>query len=116
MTTDSPLRNRLRAALLDARRARDAETVSTLRTALAALENAEAVPTESVAGALEDAPVGVGAAEAERRVLSEADELAVLDAEIAALHEAGRAYACSVPERAAAAREAARRLGALQKD
>ena len=116
MTTDSPLRSRLRAALVDARRARDAETVSTLRTALAALENAEAVPTGSVAGALEDAPVGVGAAEAERRVLSEADELAVLDAEIAALDEAGRAYACSVPERAAAAREAARRLGALRRD
>ena len=40
MTTDSPLRDRLRAALLTARKARDAETVSTLRTALAALENA----------------------------------------------------------------------------
>jgi hypothetical protein len=114
MTTDSPLRTRLRTALLEARRARDAETVSTLRTALAALENAEAVPAAARAGALEDSPVGAGAAEAERRVLTHDDELAVLDAEIAALDEAGRAYACSAPERAAAAREAARRLAALR--
>jgi hypothetical protein len=115
MTTDSPLRSRLRAALLDARRARDAETVSTIRTALSALENAEAVPTHGTSGgALEDAPTGVGATEAARRVLSDADEVAVLDAEIASLHEAGRAYACSAPERAAAARRAAGALGRLR--
>jgi hypothetical protein len=115
MTTDSPLRSRLRAALLDARRARDAETVSTIRTALSALENAEAVPTHGpTGGALEDAPTGVGATEAARRVLSDADEVAVLDAEIASLHEAGRAYACSAPERAAAARRAAGALGRLR--
>ncbi|NYE37219.1 hypothetical protein F4692_002352 [Nocardioides cavernae] len=116
MTTSSPLRDRIRAALLDARRARDAETVSTLRTALAALENAEAVPTDTSAGAIEDAPVGVGATEARRRVLSDADERALLDAEIASLHEAGRAYACSVPERAVAARRAAQTLAGLRED
>ncbi|KQV72684.1 hypothetical protein ASC64_20270 [Nocardioides sp. Root122] len=114
MTTDSPLRTRLRTALLEARKARDAETVSTLRTALAALENAEAVPTDATAGALEDAPVGVGVTEAARRVLSDAEELAVLEAEIASLQEAGRSYACSVPERAVAARRAAERLSALR--
>lgn len=114
MTTDSPLRTRLRTALLEARRARDAETMSTLRTALAALENAEAVPADAAVGALEEAPVGVGAAEAQRRVLSDADELALLDAEIASLEEAGRAYACSVPERADAARRGAERLAALR--
>ncbi len=110
MTTDSPLRDRLRAALLTARKARDAQTVSTLRTALAALENAEAVPTAVSSGAIEDAPVGVGATEAQRRVLSDADELAVLDGEIASLDEAGRTYADSVPERADAARRAAQTL------
>ncbi|WP_210650245.1 hypothetical protein [Nocardioides sp. SYSU D00065] len=114
MTTDSPLRARLRAALLQARRDRDAETVSTLRTALAALENAEAVPASATAGAIEDAPVGVGASEAQRRVLSDADELAVLDAEIASLLEAVRAYASSVPERAAGADRAADTLRALR--
>jgi uncharacterized protein YqeY len=114
MTTDSPLRTRLRAALLEARRARDAETVSTLRTALAALENAEAVPTAARAGAIEQAPVGAGAAEAARRVLSDADELALLDEEIASLHEAGRVLASAAPERATAVRRAAGVLADLR--
>jgi uncharacterized protein YqeY len=114
MTTDSPLRTRLRAALLEARRARDVHVVSALRVALAALENAEAVPSDSVAGALEYAPVGAGATEAERRVLSDADELAVLDEEIASLHEAGRAFSSSAPDRAAAARRAAGTLTDLR--
>jgi len=34
-----------------------------VRTALSALENAEAVPTAARAGAIEQAPVGAGAAE-----------------------------------------------------
>ena len=114
MTTDSPLRTRLRAALLEARRARDAETVSTLRTALAELENAEAVPTAARAGAIEQAPVGAGAAEAARRVLTDADELTLLDEEIASLHEAGRAFSSSAPDRAAAVRRAAETLSALR--
>jgi hypothetical protein len=114
MTTDSPLRARLRAALLVARKGRDAETVSTLRTALAALENAEAVPTAVGSGAIEDAPVGVGATEAQRRGLSDADELAVLDGEIASLDEAGRTYADSVSERALAVRRAAQTLTGLR--
>lgn len=104
MTTDSPLRSRLRTCLLDARRSRDAAAVSVVRSALAALENAEAVPSDSVAGAIEDSPVGVGAAEAERRTLTDAEELAVLDTEIEALAESERAYAVVAPERAAAAR------------
>jgi len=105
MTTDSPLRTRLRT---------DAETVSTLRTALAALENAEAVPAAARAGAIEQAPVGAGAAEAARRVPSDADELALLDEEIASLHEAGRAFSSPAPERAEAARRAAAMLGELR--
>ncbi len=114
MTTDSPLRTRLRAALLEARRARDAETVSTLRTALSALENAEAVPTTARAGAIEQAPVGAGSAEAARRVLSDTDELALLDEEIASLREAARVLASSAPERSTAVRRAAEVLGDLR--
>jgi uncharacterized protein len=106
MTTDSPLRTRLRAALLEARRQRQADTVATVRSALSALENAEAVPADSApaAGAVEQAPVGPGAADAPRRVLDEAEERAVLDAEIASLEEAAEVYAVAAPERAAAAR------------
>ena len=103
-------------ALLEARRARDAENVSTLRTALAALENAEAVPATARAGAIEEAPVGAGAAGAARRELSDADELALLDEEIASLHEAARAFADSAPERATAARRAADVLAGLRGD
>ena len=114
MTTDSPLRTRLRAALLDARRARDAGSVSVVRSALAALENAEAVPIDSVAGAIEDSPVGVGAAEAERRTLTDAEELAVLDSEIAALAEAEQVYAVRAPERAASARAGMALLGVVR--
>ena len=83
-------------------------------TTLAALENAEAVPTAASAGAIEQAPVGAGAAEAARRVLSDADELTLLDEEIASLHEAGRAFSSSAPDRAAAARRAAGTLSALR--
>ena len=49
-------------------------------------------------------------------MLSDADELAVLDGEIASLEEAGRAYADSVPERAVAARRAAQTLAGLRED
>ncbi|GAA5112710.1 hypothetical protein GCM10023339_16130 [Alloalcanivorax gelatiniphagus] len=114
MTTDSPLRDRLRAALLDARRSGDAEAAATLRTALAALENAEAVPAAATSGAIEHAPVGAGSTEAPRRVLGDADEREVLDAEIASLVEAAAAYAASVPERAAAAHRAAGLLSQLR--
>lgn len=78
---------RLRTALRAAMRARDAVAVSALRSTLAALDNATAVPasgflgpgSEHVAGAA----VGVGAAEAPRRELTEAEALAVVRAEIA---------------------------------
>ena len=114
MTTDSPLRTRLRTALLEARRARDGATVSALRVALSALENAEAVPSAATAGAIEQAPVGAGVTEAPRRTLSGADELALLDEEIGALHEAARAFSSSAPDTAAAARRAAEVLSALR--
>lgn len=116
MTTESELRTRLRAALLEARRARDTVATSTVRTALAALENAEAVPVDSLpaAGALEDSVRGVGETDAPRRTLTAAEELAVLDAEIDSLDEAMRAYAVASPERAEAARVGIEVLSALR--
>jgi hypothetical protein len=115
MTTDSPLRSRLRSALLDARRARASGTVSAVRNALAALDNAEAVPGDHVrAGAIEQAATGAGAADAARRVLTDAEEGAVLDAEIASLAESAEMYAEVAPERAGAARSAAAVLRSLR--
>jgi uncharacterized protein len=64
----------MRAALPEAMRARDKAAVSALRTTLAALDNAEAVPVDTAGMpglALEQSPVGAGATEAARCELSE---------------------------------------------
>ncbi|MGW2601079.1 hypothetical protein [Streptomyces klenkii] len=72
-------------------RARDKAAVSALRSALAALDNAEAVPVgeaELRGVALEHAPVGAGATEAARRELSEDHVVDVVRAEAAERLEA----------------------------
>lgn len=82
------MRATLRADLTAALKRRDRVAVAALRSALAAIDNAEAVPadqplpgdagTEHVAGSL----VGVGAAETERRQLTEADLRAIVAREV----------------------------------
>lgn len=84
----TPVQARLRAALTEALSSRDAAAVAAIRSALSAIANAEAIPppairprpgsSEHVAGAV----AGLGAAEAARRQLSEADISAILSAEI----------------------------------
>ena len=86
-------------------RARDRETTAVLRSAVAAIENAEAVPvvdlpTSTTPAATTSAEVagsalGVGAAEAARRHLDAAAERAVVLAEVAALVEAEQVYAAA---------------------
>ncbi|MEU4801542.1 GatB/YqeY domain-containing protein [Actinosynnema sp. NPDC023587] len=78
------LRDDLKAAL----KSRDRVAVTALRSALAAIDNAEAVPAgtspthvtgnEHVAGAAS----GLGAAEAERRHLTEADLRSIVEEEV----------------------------------
>ncbi|MEV0432773.1 hypothetical protein [Nocardia sp. NPDC050413] len=89
MTAGSPdqpltaLRDRLRTALKPAMKARDRSAVSALRSALAAIDNAEAVDVgDAKAGALEDSAVGLGAAEARRRELTEDDIVEIVRHEI----------------------------------
>jgi uncharacterized protein len=80
------LRVRMREALPEAMRARDRVAVSALRSTLAALDNAEAVPADPAAMrgvALEQSPVGAGAAEVARRELSESDISDIVRAEAA---------------------------------
>lgn len=80
------LRLRMRQALPEAMRARDKAAVSALRSTLAALDNAEAVPVDEVeprGSALEQSPVGVGVTEAARRELSEHRVVDVVRAEAA---------------------------------
>ncbi len=85
-----PVRERLGTALRLAMRGRDRVAVSALRSAIAAIGNAEAVPVEDApgAGAIETALTGVGAADAPRRVLSEADVIAIVREEISERDEA----------------------------
>jgi uncharacterized protein len=73
------IRERLQADLPAAMKARDAATVSVLRTTLAALSNAEAVE-QGDAGAL--GTRGVYSSEAARRELSSDDERTVVQREI----------------------------------
>jgi len=103
----------LRAALTDAMRARDKTATSVLRTTIGALGNAEAVTTtagppvsssEHVAGA----HVGLGAAEAARRELTDADAWAVVRAEADDLVRSADALEASGrPDRAAELRSEA---------
>ncbi|MFJ8110805.1 hypothetical protein [Streptomyces sp. NPDC096132] len=99
-------------------RARDRVAVSALRSTLAALDNAEAVPlteAELRGSALEQSPVGVGATEAARRELSEHGVVDVVRAEAAErLEAAARLTAPAHADRAARLRaEAAVLLGFL---
>jgi uncharacterized protein YqeY len=64
-----------------------------LRSALAAIDNAEAVEIRDVrAGAIETSPVGVGAAEVARRELTEADVAAIVRGEVEERRAAAAAY------------------------
>jgi hypothetical protein len=123
--TTSTLRQALRERLVVAMRERDRATVATMRSAIAALENAEAVPVTGsgeVDGASHDgahggaggsehmalAPAGLGVAEADRLVLTAAQEAVILRAELDGLQSAAEDYArAGHEERAAAARAAA---------
>ena len=70
-----------------AMRVRDQVAVSALRSAIAALDNAEAVAVDAAgatsSGHVAGAAIGVGATEARRRELSRTDVAAVLAREIA---------------------------------
>lgn len=92
------MRTRLRRDLIIAMKARDDVAVVALRSAIAAIDNAEAVDvceasrhdesSEHIAGA----SAGVGSAEAERRVLSDADVRAVVRAQADERSQAAQEY------------------------
>jgi hypothetical protein len=90
------IEQRLRTALTAAMRARDTVAVSALRSAVAALDNATAVPPSPDSGPgsahFAGSAVGVGAAEAPRRELTEAQAEALVRAEIADRLAAAETY------------------------
>ena len=110
MTGDGgTLRGRLRGALPAAMKARDAAAVAALRSALAAIDNAEAVepapgsPAAAGHANLAGTVAGLGAAEVERRHLQEAEVEQIVQAEVADRRAAADAY-----ERAGQAERAGR--------
>lgn len=113
--TSPSLRDTLRTRLTSALKDRDRASASTVRQALAAIDNAEAVPVETLprAGAIEGSAVGLGAADAARRQLTEAEILALVCAEQLSHLEAAAAVESHAPERAEEHRRAAALLGSL---
>jgi uncharacterized protein len=94
VSTDSSLRQRLRAALPVALKARDRTAVAALRSTLAAIDNAEAVGAGvTIRGpAIEESPVGAGATEVERRIVGEEQVRDVVLAEVAERRAAAEEY------------------------
>jgi uncharacterized protein YqeY len=117
-TDPRELRDRLRADLLVARKARQADTVTALRTTLAALDNAEAVAVENVTDTLAAFPVagagpGVGSTEVARRILSIEDIRTILAAQVAERLAAASDY--DAYGQAEAARRLRREASALER-
>lgn len=82
------IRATMRRDLVVALKARSADSASALRTALAAIDNAEAVDTDAATAFHHDGPtagatVGLGSSEVARRVLTVADVHSVVGAVIA---------------------------------
>jgi len=89
------VRARLRTSLTAAVKAKDRVAAGALRSAIAAVDNAEAVspPSDSrSAGKIAGAALGVGVREAARRSLSEGDVLEIVRAEIEERRLAARQY------------------------
>ena len=111
---ETSLRQRLRTALVAAMKERDRVAVTALRSALAAIDNAEAVDITAVASgslAIESSPVGIGGAEAGRRALSGEDIAQIVRSEVADREAAALEYdRAGRPERAEALRAEARVL------
>jgi hypothetical protein len=89
---------RLRAVLAEALASRDATAVRAVRSALAAIGNAEAVDrtdsptTLSTSEHFAGAASGIGSADVPRRVLSETETRAIVRAEITDRHAAAQQY------------------------
>lgn len=93
------MRENLRADLKTAMKARDRVAIAALRSALSAIDNAEAVPIEETPTATEDtahvagAANGVGASEAARRELTDTDLRTIVEGEVRERTAAADEYA-----------------------
>ena len=93
------MRSQLRADLTAALKARNGVAVSALRSAIAAIENAESVgpsvtePSAATSEHIAGATAGVGSSDVNRRVLSEVDTIAILRGEVEERSQAADEYA-----------------------
>lgn len=115
--TVTGLADRLGGDLRAALRRRDRAAVGVLRSVLATIANAEAVPVDDVRPRPTDGPIagasaGLGATEAPRRVLSEEDVRALVAGERDELLAAAGQAAQAAPERAEQLRAGAALLDA----
>jgi hypothetical protein len=110
------LRDALRRDLASAMKAREPDAVSALRTVIAAIDNAEAVPAlgegpATTSGHIAGARAGLGAAEAARRDLTGTQQQAILRDQIAGYTtEADQYEALGQPDAARRLRDQARLL------
>ena len=117
-TGRNALRHALRRDLAMAMKARQPDAVAALRAAIAAIDNAEAVPAPEARQAatsshIAGARAGLGAAEAARRDLSDSDQRAILRDKITGYTaEADRYEALGQPDAAARLRTQAHLLSA----
>ncbi len=83
-TDARPVRDGLVSALTAAMAQRDRAAMAVYRTALSAIDNAQAVPMgeEHRAGAIESSAAGVGRSEVKRRSLTREDEVDIVRREI----------------------------------
>lgn len=94
----SLIRQRLADGVKAGMKQRDRAAVAALRSASAAIANAEAVALDDEdyagvrAGAVQDSPVGVGAAEVARRTLTDAEVVALVAGEATERESAAAAY------------------------
>ena len=107
MTSAQQWRDRLRRSLLAARKSRDTTSVTAIRSALSAIDNAETpCPDRTDArtgGVIAGAVSGVGSTESARRVLTEDEIRTLIQAEIDERLTAANQYRVSGhPQRASA--------------
>ena len=91
----SSLHTRLRGALPGALKARDRVAVAAIRSALGAIDNAQAVeapPAPLAGGVIAGAVTGLGAGEAPRRELSRGEIAAIVRSEVADRRAAAEDY------------------------
>lgn len=112
MTEATTVRGALGSAIKVALKGRDRRAVATYRAALAAIDNAEAVPDDNAdrAGAIEASAVGAGRADVARRELTEPQMREIVHGEARELCSAAELIEATQPDAAAQLRAEAQLL------